>query len=514
MKYLLEQLQYEVSERILNNPLLRDKWDPKGLYANTNIPLDMIHAPIHVKNLCIRLRNDPPKLYWITKKQYIQFLTLDKLDMFTISKCHLVNIEIVKSHPHLEWHLPALSRNPSISHQDMLANPEYKWCKCWMTRNPTVSQEYILNNLDDFDKSETEEHIWNDSDSMSEDNSDDNYREYTMNLPDEYDSILSGFSVCDEDQWNYIYLTKILDIDFILNNPKIPWCVYSLYRRPDFTYTRERYELLEKMRAANVEEFPSYITSKHFHTWELVLDHPEIKWDWYEVLKNYANVCWDTCIHNIVRDYGEIDYRELSETHTPIPVGFWINSIAKNAKWNFRALSLYSKGITFAHVLATKHKPKVFRQWEWKFISQQYISLENLVKHPDLPWNIKDLTYKNHTIDEWLVIKDKVPALRDRITQLLEERGYYTNTLTLDEIKKHINTVNFNWYYISRNRDLFAPTIEDKVEFFRRVHYKRVILRAWRNAYLNPKYFICKKRLNREVRELNTITLDNKNNKN
>jgi hypothetical protein len=375
-----------------------------------------------------------------------------------------------------------------------------------MTRNPTVSQEYILANLDDFDKSESEEEPWNDlnSDEESEQDSADNYREYTMNLPDEYNSILSGFSFCDEDEWNYIYLTKVMDVDFILNNPKIPWCIDTLYRRPDFTYTRERYQLLEKLKAANPDDdFPSYITSKSFHTWELVLDHPEIKWDWYDVLRYYTNVCWDTCIHNIVRDYGKIDYMKLSKTRTLIPMSFWVNSIAKNAKWNFKGMSLFNRGITFAHVLATKHKPKVLRQWEWKFISQQYISLENLAKYPDLPWNIRDLKYKEHSIDQWLEIKDKFPSLRDHVTQLLEERGYYTPSLTLADIKGHIDTVKFDWYYISRNRDLFAPTIEDKIEFFKRVHAKWVIVRAWRNAWFNPEYYICKRRIDREVQAIN-----------
>lgn len=520
MKYLFEQLQRHVSERIINDPLFHDKWDSKGLYANTNIPLDLIHAPIHVKNLCIRLRNDANKLYWITKQQYIEFLKLDKLDMFTISKCPLVDIEIIKSHRHLQWDFPALSRNPSISLQDMLNHPEFPWCKCWMTRNPTISQEYILANLDEFDKSESEEQVWEEdsNDIPSEEHSDDNYREYTMNLPDEYDSILSGFSFCDEDKWNYIYLTKTFDIDFILNNPQISWCLDSLYRRPDFTYTKERYQLLQELIAANSnDEIPSYITSKHFHTWELIIDHPEIKWDWYDVLRDYTNVCWDTCIHNIVRDYGEIDYKKLSESRTPIPMTFWVNSIAKNAKWNYKGMSLYSKAITFNHVLATRHKPKIFKQWEWKLISAQYISLENLEKYPDLPWNIKDLKYKEHSIDQWLEIKDKFayhasrqmpsafacPILVEFVTELLEERGYFSHTLTLEEIKKHINTVKFNWYYISRNRDLFAPTIEDKIEFFKLVHAKWVIVRAWRKAYFHPDYDLRKRIIEKVVTEMN-----------
>lgn len=162
-----------------------------------------------------------------------------------ISTLPCINIEIVKSHPEIDWNWYSLSTNSSISIEDIKNNPKLPWDKNKICTNPNLTiydviyDRHLFNNWTQITVNENIKQI--------------DIEKYP-NLPWDINVILNLKSGLDINfilnyyqknyqwNWNEISRSYSISINDVINNPTLPWCMYTLSENPSLTLeTFERF---------------------------------------------------------------------------------------------------------------------------------------------------------------------------------------------------------------------------------------------------------------------------------
>ena len=143
-----------------------------------------------------------------------------------------LNIDIVKSHPEIEWTWMFVSSNPGIYLEDVLSNPDLNWNHGWLSKNPNVRPSMVY---------EYPQIKWN-------------IGAMTRNPAVTFEDMMKY----PELEWNHylIWLNPNVTFDIIRENPeRFPltdeYCKEYLCQN-DFTKMRVEW-ILEKMKSTKVE---------------------------------------------------------------------------------------------------------------------------------------------------------------------------------------------------------------------------------------------------------------------
>lgn len=162
-----------------------------------------------------------------------------------ISTLPCINIEIVKSHPEIYWNWEHISENPSITIEDIKNNPKLNWQKNKICSNSNLTIHDVIYDRNLFNN-------WTEI-TLNENIRQSDIENYS-NLPWDINAILNIKSGLDinfilkyyqEDyrwNWNNISRSYSITLEDIINNPTLPWSIYTLTENPSLTLeTFERF---------------------------------------------------------------------------------------------------------------------------------------------------------------------------------------------------------------------------------------------------------------------------------
>ncbi len=206
--------------------------------------------------------------------------------------------------------------------------------------------------------------------------------------------------------------------------------------------------------------------------------------------------------------------------------------------WNWNELS---KFMSFDEIKLHKNFP-----WNWCIVAQR-LSLKTMMEHPDIPWDfgrffLKKITPKD--VSFFRFYKDRIPAWKwtyfariltwdafresvdlpwiNDIDKISSEETFIHDDIWLLEMYKqdcnwidltiyvHIDIINDNpnlpWRrdYLSWNRSTWKTEITPIEISIREWVAANTIKRAWKRSVTDPQFKICKNRLFREFKEMET----------
>lgn len=321
-----------------------------------------------------------------------------------------------------------------------------------------------------------------------------NFKQLSMNDGIKIEDILSNLHL----PWCFMYVgyNTNLRMKHIIENPNLPWLFFSISEN-------------------------SSITERD------VIQHPEYPWD-------IIGLCYNPSIsiQFKISNYGYNYINDVFQTNCIITIDDIIS--LQNSPYS-HLINWYevskNKYITMTDVL--NHS-----QLNWSKIGlgenpnvcfddvQKYKNLNIDINDAVIHLNLNDIENNIHLFyDDDKMFNEKASlnlSLNVNITSafLIKNIDKYKNIYdiinTLEIMKFHEkdienieNTVNTKgikiWQYISRNRCLLDINNNDIIEYIKPLWMINRIKNMWLKCYYNPEYQMCRKRLKREMIELQSI---------
>ena len=243
----------------------------------------------------------------------------------------------------------------------------------------------------------------------------------------------------------YICDNANITFEHVINHPDIPWDWNSLSQNPSITYNTIISNPYKYWTWYYVSRNPSI-------TFDDVLTYPDKSWNWSYLSLN-PNITFD-----IVEKYSD-------------------------KPWNWFCLSI-NPNITFDNVLAHSDK-----HWGWKSLSENLnVTFENVIEHSDKPWDWGSLSRNpNITFDSVLAHPDK-------------SWDWYNLSqnpnITFDNILAHPDKP---WDWIGLSQNTFS---KEKQQFIERRYAEYMsayrIQQCWNRAISIPTNPICIRKIKRD----------------
>jgi hypothetical protein len=218
-----------------------------------------------------------------------------------------------------------------------------------------------------------------------------------------------------------------------------------------------------------------------------ILLHPDRLWYWQIVINNH-DIPWE-----IIQDNPNIpwDWNMLSAKNPQIKKVSLGDILKENPDkpWCWTRLS-YNMGVTFNDVITFLEKP-----WNWYHLSKNpNITWDIIQSNPNLPWNWDSVSSNNNIT--WDIIKSN-PNLHWNFRYFC-----YNPNITSNIIEENPDNpwdiYNTPAYYNIRLTLPMPNIIQIAQQYFAACR----IQRAFKEAYYNPNYKICRNRLQREFKDM------------
>ena len=286
-------------------------------------------------------------------------------------------LDLVLSQPSDVWDWAALSTNPRISWEEMLANPDLPWTTLsakapvdFMLAHPELQVDWALLSAN---PTLLERHL-------------------LLPLPWDWASASKGGNI----SWA-----------FVVAHPEFPWTMDGLSQNPNVT--------MEVVLQREVSEWNwVYLTPRLCQDIRNVHEHPELPWDWRTVSR-------DTPVNNAalvdLLEYWDIPFLSLNKYLTleaiqTLPDIPWCTERLSQRSdmtmefvlnhpervWNIDSLS-YSIQAPVSLLRSITWYP-----WDWgKFSFNPHLQLDEAMLHADLPWDPTVLSKRmSLTVDQVL----------------------------------------------------------------------------------------------------------------
>jgi hypothetical protein len=215
--------------------------------------------------------------------------------------------------------------------------------------------------------------------------------------------------------WEKISMDKSITYDIVLSNPKHPW-VPVHFIRDSFFQTLPDNTILEIIR--NNMDFPwygyhisIYIDINKEQDQKLVIDNPEMRWNWHLFSKNIENL-------NFIRKTSD-------------------------RPWDWESLCV-KKHITWEFILEFADK-----NWSWYTLSEHsQINWGFVLEHPELPWDWVALSFREVTLD-----------IVNSLAKYPWDTEGLSYQLPLLDIIGNPTAFSWNWASISKREDLTKKII-------------------------------------------------------
>jgi hypothetical protein len=332
-----------------------------------------------------------------------------------------------------------------------------------------------------------------------------------------------------DENWNWQNISAKANINFT-KYPDFPWDWSALSVNPNLTIkdiistknSTELFEWIDVSRHKNITMIDIENNPTLPWDWSSVSCNPNIRnldkpWDWQWLSMN-PNINFDFIVKFIEKswcwDFVSMNSAVKMEHVLKHP----------NLPWDYRTLSL-NENITIQDILTHLDKPwcwqaisfskyvtmqQVYVPWDFYGLSRNPgIKFNDMMENPDKPWNWQMITL-NPNITYKII--DENPTCSWDLTRLsmtfenvfkhmkpdrLSELSYYSNT-TYNDFIQHPD-IPWNWYSISMHPMFLTPTPEE----IRKWWASKTICKYIFEAYTNPSYKVCQKRLLKEFKNPN-----------
>jgi hypothetical protein len=239
--------------------------------------------------------------------------------------------------------------------------------------------------------------------------------------------------------WNCGIISSVITWDIYTRFPDNDWFWMELSRNPNITM-------------AIIEENPD-------KPWNLlcVCENPNVTW---EFIESHLDKPISPYFNKILRDHPPF-WNSVMSSHTLATLDIIVRYIDK--PWCWGSISAYNPNITWEIVRNNMDKP-----WRWDMlILNPNITLEDIEANKHL-LSISEI-YKRQDLNIDFVIRNNI-----KIPENKKDELYMINVSVDEEVAQHIL----------------------------RFRSARKIQRAWLQAYYNPDYMVCQKRIAREFCDL------------
>ena len=201
-----------------------------------------------------------------------------------------------------------------------------------------------------------------------------------------------------------------------------------------------------------------FYISKHVEIkWEVILNNPELPWDWCGFSCN-PNITIEIIKENLDKPF---DWQYISE----------------------------NKAITLEIIVNNPELP-----WDWDFATfNPNITWKIITENPDKPWNFRSISYCNKSIRCQNIIVNP-----DKDLIIMSQNSNITLQIIEDNPDKP-----WDLLYFSKNQNIFKCTpTKNVIKSISKWHAANVIKRRWFKCITDPAYMICRKRLMREFEKI------------
>ena len=142
--------------------------------------------------------------------------------------------------------------------------------------------------------------------------------------------------------WEYSYLAKHIDLEFIKQNPQCKWGVYGLSKNPTLTI-------------------------------DYILQNRARGWDWEAVIRN-PNIS----LHDIIDN--EIQFNAFPEFHE-----VYADYMLEHSDYTFHSVNIHASLDAI-----DKHPNRC-----WKYSINKNMTIDYVLEHPEIEWSFADLSKNN-----------------------------------------------------------------------------------------------------------------------
>jgi hypothetical protein len=444
-------MNWDFFQRFVNK-----SWDWKALSLRSDLIFNVVlengekdwNWSLLSDNECITLNDieQNPDQFWSFNKRHVPESIL--------RKCPTYNVYPQPNNPLLEYYHFFLynSRSPEMKWKNILDNSDKSWDWDFLSSRSDLNVSVITKISD---KS------WNWS-KISE-----NYA-----LKKIY-KLIETFPDKPWD-WNMLSGRPDIDMSFISKFPT-NWNWFILSRN---NYIIQKSQIVEKY-----SEMPWDWDYLSLGDTSLVLKFPDKPWNWLNISRKKSNPGIWELIAAFPNRFGErnMEYIARHIKHT------------SEIEWDivYKTIDLWDLNILFfehGHNWDLVQKRPKWTKWNWKSVSRivPWDIFEKYINNPDFTWNYHVISKKNNIPWDIVIRYPHIPWKESNISRNL--------SLTLDFIKK-FPYGPWNSYIIKKR---FDYSIEEVIS-------AKKIQRAWIQAYYNPNYLICRRRLKRQFEDLESI---------
>jgi len=192
-----------------------------------------------------------------------------------LSENPTITWDIVQNYPG-PWYYPALMRNPNIT-MDILASMPPEMLNHWsLSSNPNLKWDYVHNNPT---------RIWNYYSAIKickphwrDIAFADGYTEYVQRFAVLDIDYLRSRATLGEWEWSNISSNPSITLDMVLDNPELPWNYAKLTANRSITW-----EMIQITTLPWV--LPEFSKNPNLR-WDIVRDNPQIEWKWSSIAAN------------------------------------------------------------------------------------------------------------------------------------------------------------------------------------------------------------------------------------
>ena len=171
----------------------------------------------------------------------------------------------------------------------------------------------------------------------------------------------------------------------------------------------------------------SWMASYHWFCWDIVLQYPEVQWDW-KLISSHPNITWDIILAN------DTNPNWIRKSISMNPNITWdIVQANPERPWNISKLS-GNPNITMEIVLANPGKC-----WNYTELSSNPSLLwDDIRQNPDKPWEMGKLFNNEYTKQSNLILQKH----RKRVNQRINFMNRYVTLFTIKTALEHYKLID------------------------------------------------------------------------
>jgi len=254
-------------------------------------------------------------------------------------------------------------------------------------------------------------------------------------------------------QWNWNSISKSnpnITWDIIEKHPNMPWHWSEISGNPIITW-----DIIQKN--PNKPWNWKYFSENPSITWEIIKEYPDRPWDWW-TLSLKPNIPWDLVGAHMDKNWNWCHLSESSDID-------W-NLVRKypTKRWDYHKLVKHTS-LPWDIIQSKINIGMLLSHWDWIQLSKHScVTWEIVTANPSSPWDWHELSQNPNMT--WDIVKANL------------HKPWILNVIKLDNI-------------------LCLPK-ENELDCAKKFFAARKIQKAFKEAYTNPSFKLCQKRLRNE----------------